>query len=45
MCTLPFVQIPVDSLVRMIGIMDKHVLDSAELYMNIAPVAVSVWHC
>ena len=34
-------QISVENLVRLIGIMDRHVLDSAELLMNTTPVSDS----
>ena len=34
------VQVPVESLVKLIGIMDKHVIDTAELQMNVLPVSL-----
>ena len=33
-------QVPVESLVKLIGIMDKHVIDTAELQMNVLPVSL-----
>ena len=38
-------QISVESLVRLIAIMDKHVLDSAELQMNTSPVSDNTHYC
>ena len=36
------IQVPVESLVKLIGIMDKHVIDTAELQMNVLPVSFLV---
>jgi hypothetical protein len=35
-------QVQVESLLQLIGLMDKHVLDSANLFINVVPVSAGI---